>query len=218
MKCSFKTPKPRLKTLDEINREYKQNRSLNRDSQFCVNHYAIVTAICLILAFLIIQMFMYNASEDDKPRSFLGFSALRVLSCSMQREIPQNSLAIIRQVDPQKIKLGDDITFFTDEKFTFTHRVINIHENHLEIGQRGFQTQGIENKIPDKEIVPADAVVGKVVFHSAVIGKLLKFFNENATLISSLCVFLLMLIAIYYLSLSFKVIQTNKCSDYYPAL
>lgn len=73
---------------------------------------------------------------------------------------------VSRRTDPSTLEIGDDITFMTGETTTVTHRIIGIVENYADTGQRAFQTQGVMNRTPDSQLVPAVNVVGKVVFHS----------------------------------------------------
>ena len=127
--------------------------------------------ICLLCgAFLI--------SQGNK-KTVLGYSFMSVLTWSMQSEIPQGSMVIIKQVDANTLQVGDDITYMKDAHTSVTHRVISITENYEETGARGFTTQGIENDTPDFEIVPAVNVVGKVVFHIPRLGEWLTWLREH---------------------------------------
>jgi len=106
-----------------------------------------------------------DKSAGTGSRNIFGLSIMRVLSDSMESAYPKGSLVFCRQAQPENIKIGDDITFLTSGETTVTHRVIGIYENYEDSGQRGFETKGIENTLPDDEIVYAENVVGKVVWH-----------------------------------------------------
>lgn len=73
---------------------------------------------------------------------------------------------VSRRTDPSTLEIGDDITFMTSETTTVTHRIIGIVENYADTGQRAFQTQGVMNRTPDSQLVPAVNAVDKAVFHS----------------------------------------------------
>ncbi|MCL2864877.1 MAG: signal peptidase I [Lachnospiraceae bacterium] len=135
----------------------------------------------LVLIGMLIGVFFFtrNENETGAPRQFLGFSAMRVLTGSMQSEIPQDSLIITRQVLPWEIQVGDDITFMVSETRTVTHRVVGIDENFQGTGNLGFQTQGIENPSPDREIVRPENVVGRVVWHSLPLGQIFYVIQSN---------------------------------------
>ena len=126
----------------------------------------------------------FTFSTDGIPRTYFGFSFFTVLTKSMQSEIPQGSFVLTRRTDPGTLQIGDDITYVTSDQRTITHRIIAIDENHAYSGKRGFETKGIENRIADKQVVPADNVVGKVIFHNLAVGKTMSFVKKNMIAIS----------------------------------
>jgi signal peptidase I len=126
-------------------------------------------------------------------RGLFKYSAFTVLTGSMQREIPQGSLVIVKQVEADEIEVGDDITFLTDRDKTTTHRVTQIYENYDGGGERAFETKGLENPLPDKDVVYAANVVGKVVYHAPGLGDTLVWIRERWYLAAGLFVALLVL-------------------------
>jgi signal peptidase len=155
-------------------RETTENNDRNRQSRtFDILFYTgLAIALIVIFAF-------YNGGSGA-PRSFMGYSAMRVLTESMQDEIPKDSLIVTKNVGAGTLEIGDDITFLVDADTTVTHRIIAIQENYANTGMRGFQTQGIMNSSPDREIVAAQNVVGKVVFHNLALGKVFAFVGKYA--------------------------------------
>ena len=135
----------------------------------------------LVLATVLMGIFFTTQSGNAAgiPRQLFGFSTMRVLTGSMESELPQDSLILVRQVDPSEIQVGDDITFLVSETTTVTHRVINIYENHEETGQRGFETQGIKNANPDREIVRPENIVGTVIWSNLFLGQTMRFISED---------------------------------------
>lgn len=130
------------------------------------------------LVFLVIAALFIRATSSGSPRSLAGFTGMIVLSGSMQSEIPQGSLVIARQVDPETLEIGDDITFMANQTTTVTHRIIGIIEDYEGTGQRAFETQGVMNARPDAQPVPAVNVVGKVIWHSLVLGQIASFIGD----------------------------------------
>jgi signal peptidase len=131
-----------------------------------------------LLVFLVLVFSIYGGGTGA-PRSVLGYSVVRVLTASMQEELPKDSLVVTQEVDPTTLKVGDDITFLKDPNTTVTHRIVSIQESYAHTGERGFETQGIMNATPDKEIVAAQNVVGKVVFHNLLMGQIVGFIREH---------------------------------------
>jgi len=142
----------------------------------------------IALAALVLTVFLVRAAGGGAPVTFAGFSAMRVLTASMQDEIPQGSLIITRHVDPKTLEVGDDVTYMAGEGTTVTHRIIAIAENYQGTGQRAFTTQGIMNREPDELRVPAANVVGKVIFHNLFLGDVLAFVQVNWTWMALLLV------------------------------
>ncbi len=128
----------------------------------------------LALAAFVLAVFLLRGA-GDKPVTILGFSAMRVLTTSMGDDLPQGSLIITREVDPETIQVGDDVTYLAGGSTTITHRVVDILENYAGSGKRAFITQGTANPTPDELTVPAQNLVGKVIFHSLFLGLLLAF-------------------------------------------
>jgi len=121
-------------------------------------------------------------SQGTKTPIF-GYSFMNVLTWSMQQEIPQGSMVIIKQVDPNIIKIGDNITYMQDEETAITHKVIGITENYEDTGARGFETKGVNNEVADFEIVHAENVVGVVKYHIPRLGAWLDWLRINLILV-----------------------------------
>jgi signal peptidase len=120
----------------------------------------------LLIAALFTVIIYIASSSPGTPRVIFGHSFLRVLSPSMQSELPEGSLIIVKETDPDILEIGDNITFLEENNTSTTHKIMQIYENYTEDGQRGFLTQGTENVWPDRDIVIAQNVVGRVVFHT----------------------------------------------------
>jgi len=175
----------------------RQRRGILRDILFYVALAAVVVAV-----------FLFRSAAGGAPVTFMGFSAMRVLTASMQAEIPQGSLIITRSVDPDSLEIGDDITYLAGEATTITHRIVGISENFNGSGERAFVTQGIMNETPDELRVPAANVVGKVIFHNLFLGRLLNFVHENW---GWLAIMLILFIGLYEsLKIVFKESGTGR--------
>lgn len=154
---------------------------------------SIVSNVLFYSAILVAFIAIINGSSaNGSPRNFFGYYFFNVLSDSMQREIPIGSFVVVEKVDLNTIEVNDDITYFETKEKSVTHRVIEIYENYEGSGLRGFKTQGIENKNPDKEIVYSTNVVGKVVYSIPYLGAVLAFISDNFLLI--LIIFVLCMI------------------------
>ena len=132
-----------------------------------------------VFLIMVVTAFLRLTMSSGGVKTFLGHSMFIVKSGSMETVYPKGSFIVTRQVDPDTLEVGDDITYMTGESATITHRIISIYEEYGNTGERGFRTQGIMNQNPDTEVVGAANVVGKVVFVSEPLGKIFVFITNN---------------------------------------
>jgi signal peptidase I len=145
---------------------------------------SIVSAVLFYGLLLCLVGGAFLLSQGDK-KPILGYSFMNVITPSMQSVIPMGSLVVVKEVGRDTIRIGDDITFMKDAETTVTHRVIGITEDYEGSGERGFETQGVDNDAPDFEIVRAANVVGVVKFHVQRVGEWLEWLRGN--LVITLC-------------------------------
>ena len=175
-------PKPR--TQKETQPERRKAYSLLATISDALFSLAIV---------MILVVALFPGPDGTAPKRILNYSYFTVMTPSMQDEIPQGSLILVKKIDPLKLKEGDNITFLAEHGTSVTHKIVGIHENFGHSGARGFQTQGVNNANPDGEIVYEANVIGKVVLVLPLVGKILSGIGENfflLFLIFSLCILL----------------------------
>ena len=180
-----------LKSLQELNNDFiEKNQAHEHSAGECsvdesraktvlqAKKKVILTAMAVLL--LLVLVFGAVALNSN---NFFGYSFFAVLSNSMYDEIPKGSLIVVRQTDPQSLKVGDTITYKRDRTTTVTHRVVEIHENYNDSGTRGFTTMGINNADPDTGIVYADSVIGLVSYCIPGLGSVLTYIMDNIKII-----------------------------------
>lgn len=140
-------------------------------------------AFYLALIALVVGIFAYGSGGPAK--NIFGYSYFNVLTKSMQSEIPQGSFVLVKRTDPNSIHVGNDVTYLKPDGSTITHRVIQVFENYDETDTKGFQTQGIENNIPDQDIVLAANVIGVVQFSIPHIGTAMALIAKNIWLVAA---------------------------------
>lgn len=100
--------------------------------------------------------------------SFFGYSAFRVVTGSMEPTLGIGEALICRRTPIEQIKAGDIICYLSDAGQTrgavITHRVIALSEDDM--GQPLLTTRGDANLVSDADPVSADALIGRVVWHS----------------------------------------------------
>lgn len=100
----------------------------------------------------------------------VGLKPYAVLSGSMEPEYPVGSLLYVKNVDTNKLKVGDDITFMLDEDTLATHRIVEVVPDGEGSSVVRFRTQGIANEYADGGLVHSKNVVGKPVFDIPYLG------------------------------------------------
>jgi signal peptidase I len=128
---------------------------------------------------MVIFAVYYSNSTSGKPVVLLGFSAMNVLSPSMESVYPVGSVVIVRKVDAKSLEVGNDITYMKDPTTTVTHRIQEIIEDYEGSGARGFRTYGVDNTSPDAEVVHATNIVGKVVANIPKAGLIVEYISDN---------------------------------------
>ena len=188
-----------LKTPEEHELLTQDSSLLGGNKRVLIGHRARGAIFYLALVALVVVTMSF-VGRGNVPRDFLGYSTVSVLTNSMQRKIPQGSFVLIKHVDPDALQAGDDITYMHNATTSVTHEIVTIYENYNKTGQRGFQTKGVENPEPDKNIVPANDVVGKVVWHVSTAGAVLQFVARNVLLIMVSLVVIGVLLYLLYIN------------------
>lgn len=132
---------------------------------------SFVGLLCLGVLFVFIQ----SQQQSESTPHLFGFSALTILSNSMQPEFSEGDVIFIKQTEASDLVKDDIITFGTPEGNRVTHRITetNTQENHL-----SFTTKGDNNNVIDAEPVQEGQVIGKVLFHIPKLGFLSRFLSE----------------------------------------
>ncbi len=160
---------------------------------------SILTFLGDVLFYLFLVVFVAVVAvwnSNGLPKVFFGYSAFTVLTSSMEDVIPKGSLIIAKQVPPEELKIGDDISYLAGETTVITHRIVGIESDYLEEGQLGFQTKGTMNLEPDALVVPQINVIGKVIYHSQCAGTIVNFIRAHWPLLIFITFVILLLIKV----------------------
>lgn len=99
-----------------------------------------------------------------------------VLSGSMEPSISTGDAIIVQHVSTSRIAAGDVITFRVEGETTpTTHRVVEVVDDG---DSSAFRTKGDANENVDPRVVPADAVVGRVLVVIPYLGFLLTYIDR----------------------------------------
>jgi|AKZA01.1.fsa_nt_gi signal peptidase I, archaeal type len=193
-----------------LNSQYQHDFKTTFDEDSTTQPKKLISKVMNVLFYLVmflfiilVYLFANNQAESGPPRNLFGYSPMTILTTSMQSVLPKDSLIITKYVDPDSLVVGDDITFLLENNSTMTHRIIEIHENIEGTNHRGFKTQGVDNPLPDTDIVYAPNIIGKVVYCNLLIGQILLLIREN--IIPFFILLVLVIWFIYYLKKYFAL-------------
>ena len=156
-----------------------------------------LSTIIILVAVLVLLRAVFTTSGEVP--SVGGYSVLRVLSGSMEPEIPTNALVLVHEEDPADLEVGDVITFYsadpTLEGALNTHRITAIETDEA-TGKLLFTTKGDANVLEDKQPVAAASVIGKVTFVSGVLGLLVSLLTNPLVFVPVILVPLFILLVV----------------------
>ena len=144
------------------------------------------TTINTIVIFsFILLLFVIDSKYVKKDRivNLLGKSILVVTTESMAPSINSGDLIIISRDNNYK---KDDIVTFIDDDICITHRIIKEENDN-------FITRGDANNIDDKPITK-NQIIGKVIYHSHILGIIVLYFLKPMVIIYFLFSVLILLI------------------------
>lgn len=138
------------------------------------NFSGIISAfLTLIIAIAMIFIIYAAVSADNK--SVFGYRIFIVATGSMQGTINAGELIITKSVPPNSLKVKDIISFVSDDPEIIgkmnTHRIVKI------VGNR-FYTKGDANPQVDSNPTAPSKIAGKVIFHSAFVGFIIKSLSK----------------------------------------
>lgn len=180
--------------------------------------HRVLTIVGAVLCIILIPILLINITliaksfiNKDEVPSIGGMLPLIVLTDSMYPEIESGDLIICNTAEAEDIKVNDVISFFDpagNGTSIVTHRVIEIVEENGEIY---FRTRGDNNNTEDKELVPAENLVGVYKMRIAGAGHIAMFMQSTAGLI--VCVVLPIILLVGYDLVRRRIYEKSKKED-----
>lgn len=127
-----------------------------------------IIANCLWIAVLVFAFFLVGVR-------LIGLQPYTVLSGSMEPAYHVGSIIYVAKCEPEKLEVGDPITYGMDNGTIVTHRIVEIIEPQTSGGGRSFITKGDANEDIDHAPVSQSRIVGKPLFSIPLMGYLSQF-------------------------------------------
>ena len=130
-----------------------------------------ILCILIIIASIAVLLNVVFTKPGEQP-NIMGYYTFRILTGSMEPEIPTDSFVIVKKTPAQELQKGDVISFYSrDPKLggaVNTHRVneVTLNENGVYV----FKTKGDANIIEDTYEVYQSDIIGKVIYVSHGLG------------------------------------------------
>lgn len=127
----------------------------------------LINNIVYVILFLIVVSVLFVVILQRASNNDIALGGIRIFNIVSESMVPKYNIGdvlVVKSIEPQNIKVGDDIAYIGQES-TFnqkivTHQVIKIdYEN----GEYIFHTKGIANILEDP-LVHQNQVFGKVVY------------------------------------------------------
>lgn len=145
-----------------------------------------ITSTAIVIIVVLCAVFLMGSR-------LLGYKCYTVISGSMQPKYMVGDLIYVKSVDPNTVKVGDDITFVLNEDLVVaTHRVVRVDAEN----QR-FYTKGIANDVEDSEPVHFNNLIGVPQFSIAKLGYVSNFVQNPPGMYIAIAVGVLLLIAVF---------------------
>lgn len=177
----------------------------------------IVYIAIIILLFSVIFLMLSISLFNDGRKSILGYRTYLVLSDSMKDDFKSGDLIIVKDVDYNKLKPGDIISYISRAKYnygdTVTHKIRSIIYD--EDGKPGFITYGTTTGNDDEGIVEYPYIIGKYQFKIKNVANIIMFLKTiPGYLIFVLIPFLtLIILQVIDIIKTFKIYHINQLEE-----
>lgn len=132
-----------------------------------------IPALCNLAGTAILAAVILACLPMTIPR-FMGYEIYHVVSGSMEPEIPAGSAVYVEKVLPEEVREGEIIAFRRGDT-VIVHRVVS---NRTVEGY--FITKGDANEQEDMDEAEYDRLIGRVIRHYPMLGRVMALCSESA--------------------------------------
>lgn len=139
----------------------------------------INTISVLIIAAAVVILCLVVFTKQGEVPSIGGYTVFRITTGSMKPSYDTDTLILVKKTDPSEIQAGDVISFYSSDPAldgaVNTHRVTKIEQDGT---KWKYTTKGDANNVPDQYGTDSEALIGKVVASSLILGKLARLVSN----------------------------------------
>lgn len=159
-----------MKKIKDIKNKIDNNKFLRFLGGF------IKTIIWIFLAIVLFVILLQRFTNNNITLG--GLRVFNIVSGSMEPDYDIGDVIVVKDVRPEKIKVGDNVTYLGTKGqikgLIVTHQVV---EKREEDGKYYFTTQGVNNEYKDPEI-SYDQLYGKVIYRTIIFSFISKAMNN----------------------------------------
>lgn len=160
-----------------------------------------ILSVLIIGAAVVVLCLVLMTRQGEAP-SLGGYTVFRITTGSMKPTYDIDTLILVKETDPAEIQVGDVISFYSADPAlggsVNTHRVTEVEQD----GEHwNYTTKGDANNTVDQYKTDADALIGKVVASSLLLGK-------TARLVSNPLIFIPVILIPLVVILISNIVQT----------
>jgi len=148
--------------------------------KYIVKTISMAALVVLVTIGLLLLFVFISTKVASKKGAVPPVNLYTIISPSMTPNINVYDVVVAVKTDPSKLKVGDVISFYTNEVnvngLTITHRIYQIVEQD---GGRYFKTKGDYNQYVDKWTVRENDIVGKVILKLPQLGRIQFFLGSR---------------------------------------
>lgn len=137
---------------------------------------ALSVVIILSAVFVLLSVLL---SKNGQAPSIMGYSMFRVMTGSMEPTIETDSLIVVKQTDASELSAGDVISFYSRDPSlngaVNTHRIVSVERDGEHFY---FTTRGDANNADDLFVTTESELIGRVVYSSHILGKLVRLISN----------------------------------------
>ncbi len=163
----------------------------------------------LLICLALLLVTVIGAKMRGEVPKVFGYSVMRIVSGSMEDEIPTGSYILVKECDPADVKKGDIISFYSDDKsilgYPNTHKVVDDPKKSGE--EYYYTTKGTANMSADSVPARGSRLIGVYVKDLDFLTRFSSFLDGNVIF----CVLLVLQIATFAMIIySFAVKKNDK--------
>ena len=190
---------------------------------------ADVIFVPFIIIILISSILMFKSKINNEVPSLFGYSAVKILSNSMEPNYHEGQVVLIKKVDPKKLNVGDVIAFYQymdindeenskDYSVVIFHRIVDkteiLNSEDENYGKIFFQTQGDNNTYVDEHWVMEDYVVGVLSSDNSFVSNFFNFCTSTGGIILLIIIPCLAIIVIVTINLINEAKRYKEIKDF----